>query len=291
METSDNVLRTKILREINEEFHQGDKLNSALESEILDQLTRCFDEEDQVIRELASRAVIKVATTKKGRSVLVDDEIIPKVKELFNDEVVAIRANAYKIMINVAEYTYGIDSIINFNIIPVLVDKLIQEENQQILILILSLLKILMEGELAPMVIQGSDAIPRLNKHLKSSESEIRELAALNLGSVSYNGIGKELCIDAGSIPPLCDMLTDKVPPVRTAATRALVSLSQYKEGKVQIYDLDKLNEIIALLKDRSDQTRLNIVQLICNLAEYPPCKEKFKECLGTLHQLVQDEE
>jgi hypothetical protein len=56
-------------------------------------------------------------------------------------------------MINVAEYTYGVDSIINFNIIPVLVDKLVQEENQSILILILSLLKILMEGELAPMVI------------------------------------------------------------------------------------------------------------------------------------------
>jgi hypothetical protein len=73
-------------------------------------------------------------------------------------------------MINMAEYTYGIDAIINFNIIPVLVDKLVQEENQTILILILKLLKILTEGELAPMVIQGSDAIPRLNKHLKSTD-------------------------------------------------------------------------------------------------------------------------
>jgi hypothetical protein len=77
---------------------------------------------------------------------------------------------------------------------------------------------------------------------------------------------------------------------VRTAATRALVSLSQYKEGKVQIYDLDKLNEIIALLKDKEEQTRLNIVQLICNLGEYPPAKEKFKECLGTLNVLAKDE-
>jgi hypothetical protein len=36
MGTTDNVLRTKILREINEEFHQGDKLNAALDSEILE---------------------------------------------------------------------------------------------------------------------------------------------------------------------------------------------------------------------------------------------------------------
>lgn len=93
------------------------------------------------------------------------------------------------------------------------------------------------------------------------------------------------------SIPPLCEMLTDKISQVRTAATRALCSLAQYKEGKVQVYDLDKLNEIIALLKDSSEQTRLNIVQLICNLAEYPPAKEKFKESLKTLEELVKTEE
>jgi hypothetical protein len=48
-------------------------------------------------------------------------------------------------------------------------------------------------------------------------------------------------------------MLTDQVSDVRTASTRALASLAQQKEGKVQIYDLDKLNEIIALLYDKSD--------------------------------------
>jgi hypothetical protein len=45
MQSTDNVLRTKILKIINEEFHQGDKLNSALDSEILYELVRCFDEE------------------------------------------------------------------------------------------------------------------------------------------------------------------------------------------------------------------------------------------------------
>ena len=32
MSGEDNVLRTKILKEINEDFHQGDKLNSAFNS-------------------------------------------------------------------------------------------------------------------------------------------------------------------------------------------------------------------------------------------------------------------
>jgi regulator of RNase E activity RraB len=71
MSSTDNVLRTKILREINEEFHQGDKLNAALDnSDILEELIKCFVEDDATIRELASRAVIKVAGTEKGRSML-----------------------------------------------------------------------------------------------------------------------------------------------------------------------------------------------------------------------------
>jgi len=174
---NDNVLRTKILKEINEDFHQGDKLNKALEPKfegdtetILNELVRCFDEQDDVIRELASRAIIKVACSEKGRFTLVAEEIIPKIRDLFNDEVVQIRANAYKAMIAIAEFTFGIDQIINFNIVQVLIDKLVEEKIEVILILILHLLKILNEGEMAPMTIQGSDALNRLNQHLLSPE-------------------------------------------------------------------------------------------------------------------------
>jgi len=88
MAQNDNVLRTKILKEINEEFHQGDKLNAALDSEVLYELARCFDENDAVIRELASRAIIKVASSEKGRYILIEDELVPRIRELFDDEVV-----------------------------------------------------------------------------------------------------------------------------------------------------------------------------------------------------------
>lgn len=71
MAGTDNILRTKVLIEINEDFHQADKLNFALESDILKQLVKCFSEADNIIRELASRAVVKVACTEKGREILV----------------------------------------------------------------------------------------------------------------------------------------------------------------------------------------------------------------------------
>lgn len=74
-------------------------------------------------------------------------------------------------------------------------------------------------------------------------------------------------------------MLDDSITNCRIAASRALASLAQLKEGKVEIHSIDgRLDRIIDLLDDPSEQLRLNIVQLIANVAEYPPCREKFKE-------------
>ena len=156
--------------------------------------------------------------------------------------------------------------------------------------MILELLKILNEGDEAPVVIQSTDALKHLNMHLLSKNARIREMAAINLGSISFQAIGKSNCIGAGSVAPLCDMLTDEISEVRTASTRALTSMSQMKEGKVEIYDLDKLNEVIMLLEDTNEQTRLNTVQLIAAVAEYPPAQAKFKECLPSLEDMVKNE-
>ncbi len=81
----DDVLKTKVLIEINEDFHQADKINFALESTILKELVACFTKDDDVIRELASRAVVQVACTEKGRKILVDRRIIPEIRKLFDD--------------------------------------------------------------------------------------------------------------------------------------------------------------------------------------------------------------
>ena len=296
-EPPDNVLRTKILTEVNQEFHAGDNVTVALESDadpyLLTELFACFDEADETIRELASRAIIKVASTERGRMILCEDEsgLLPAIRKLFDDKVVQIRANAYLAFIALAEFTYGVDQVIRQNIVAVLVKQLVEEKEETILVLILELLKILNEGEEAPVVIQSTEALAHLNKHLLSRNSRIREMAAVNLGSISYQAIGKSNCISAGSVQPLCDMLTDQVSEVRTAATRALCSMAQMKEGKVEIYDLDKLNEIIMLLEDTTEQTRLNTVQLICAVAEYPPAQAKFRECQPTLEELVTKEE
>lgn len=135
--------------------------------------------------------------------------------------------------------------------------------------------------------ILNTPVLSRLNKHLASPEWRIRQLAAETLGSISFNDDGKRQTIEADSIQPLTEMLTDTISDVRTSSVRALASLAQLKEGKVQIYDLDKLNLIIELLYDIDEQTRLNNVQLIASVAEYPPAREKFKQCLPKLEEMA----
>ncbi len=126
----DNVLRTKILVEINEDFHQADNVNMALQAGVLGELVKCFKESDDVIRELASRAVLKVATTEHGRETLIEQKIVPEIKALFDDSEVKIRNNAYVALINLAEFRFGIDSVIDCGIIPTLVDKLVLEKEE-----------------------------------------------------------------------------------------------------------------------------------------------------------------
>ena len=84
----------------------------------------------------------------KGRQYIIDHKIVVEVAKLFEDEDTQIRANAYRTLINLADFMYGIDSVIDFdiNIINILVDRLILEAEEDIQILVQTLLKILLEG-------------------------------------------------------------------------------------------------------------------------------------------------
>lgn len=149
MQGKDDVLRKKVLVEINEDFHQADKLNMALDSEILMQLAKSCREEDDTIRELASRAMLQIANTEKGRVTLVSSQALAIISGLFDDKVTKIRHNGYQCLINLAQFTYGVNAVIETDILRILVEKLVAEKEESILILILRLMNILLEGDMA----------------------------------------------------------------------------------------------------------------------------------------------
>lgn len=236
---------------------------------------------------MASHAVLLACATEMGRSKTVEDDLVEPISNLFDDAVPQIRNNAYSALLNLSEFTFGIKAIIDKDILPILVEKLVAEKEESIVILVLRLLNILLEGELATGLVLNTPVIRHLNHHLKSLNHEIRRLSAESLGSISYDEVGKLAVLEADSVEPLSAMLTDQIDFVRTASVRALTSLAQIKEGKVQIYDLDKLNTIIMLLYDIEEQTRLNTIQLISMVAEYPPAREKFKQALEKLNEMA----
>ena len=229
----DDVLRKKVLIEINEDFHQADKLNFAIDSGILMQLVYCCRDKDDTLRELASRAILKIAATEKGRVTLVQTKTLAIISGLFDDKVMQIRDNAYNALINLSQFTMGITEIIDTDILRILVDKLVGEKEDRIMILILRLMNMLLEGDMATPLVLNTAVLSRLNTHLTAKNWEIRKLSAENLGSISYNVMGKEATIEAESIPPLCVMLSDDIYEVRASAVRALASLAQLKEGKI----------------------------------------------------------
>ena len=143
----------------------------ALDAKILEELVKSFKEKDNVIRELASRAVLKIACTEHGRETLIKQKTVVDIKGLFDDSEVKIRNNSYVSLINLAEYRFGVDGIIDAGIIPNLVDKLVIEKDEQILILILSLIKVLAEGEKAPVILLNTPSLARLNSHLVSKNA------------------------------------------------------------------------------------------------------------------------
>lgn len=226
LQSRDDELRTKVLIELNEDYHQADKINESLKTQILIELVKACKEKDDTIRELASRSICCIANTAMGRQILVNNKILPHISALFEDHVTKIRDNSYTCLINLAEFTFGVESIIDTDILRILVDNLVKEKEDVILILILKLLNMLLEGEMSTDLILSTPVLQRLNGHLTSKNWEIRRLAAENLGSISYNVMGKQATIEATSIPPLCEMLSDDIFEVRASALRALASLA-----------------------------------------------------------------
>lgn len=54
----DDGLWTKVLIEVNEDFHDATLLVSVLESGMIEELINCFEDKDNIIWELASRAIM-----------------------------------------------------------------------------------------------------------------------------------------------------------------------------------------------------------------------------------------
>ena len=164
-------------------------------------------------------------------------------------------------MLNLTLYQEGQDHfLISENIAP-LVDKLVDEKDDEILIFVLNLIQQVLNADGATEnILNCGEVIERLTALISHSNDTIRELSVTNLSQISFLDIGKIQQIEKKCVLELCKRLDDPKSNVREAATIALASLAQRNLAKEQILQYSYFQRIMELLHDPSEQTRLNIV-------------------------------
>ena len=226
LQSKDDVLRKKVLEELNLDCQMSYNIIEFLKSGIPEQLVILFSYPDDDIREYASRAFININMTSEGRKYTLMYKIVPQLCKLFDDQVEKIRQNAYLALLFCAEVRDYQDGVVGENVIEILIDKLLTEKAPEILKLTLKLLKKLLEVEEGPIRGLKTSALSRLKMHLESTHWEIRFLAAMNIGSFSFALVGKSLALRANCVLPIASLLSDECSQCRAASTRALASLT-----------------------------------------------------------------
>lgn len=153
---NDDILKLKNLQELNEDVRDMTKIIKLINtSDTLHVLIYHLDSTNDDIRTLASKALIEICHVYRGREQIIENNYIKAVARLSDDFIPQIRFNCYKSLYNLSEHVDGNTACLNNNILELLVDKLIEEKQEEVLFLILELLKRLLGGE---------GAVPRLLK-------------------------------------------------------------------------------------------------------------------------------
>jgi len=283
----DDILKLKVLREINEDVRDPTKIVRAINtSDLVHMLVYHLENKNDEIRRLASQSMKEICSVYRGREQILVNDYIKNLAKLVDDQIPVIRLNIYTSLFNLSEHVDGTDGVLKNNILEILVDKLLEEKEEDILLVILQLMKRLLYGEGAIGRILKTQAITRLLILLEKSNELIREFAALNLASISFPEDGKAAVESLEAVIPLCKLLSDEVPAVREAASLALASLGQLKAAKVTIIDNGYFELIISMLGEKSENILCNIIELIAYVAEEPRGRKFALNHLAKLREL-----
>jgi len=135
----------------------------------------------------------------------------PEIRKRIDDEVVDIRKNAYNVMINLTVVPEGCHLLIGMDMLKILVDKLVEEKDEDILCQIHELIKrLLYETDGTEMALK-TPAIARICDFLSSDNVQLRNYAITNLYCISFNESGKPQELSEGCVLKLAELLRDSV--------------------------------------------------------------------------------
>lgn len=172
---SDDVLKLKVLREINEDLRDMTKVIRAMNtSDVVHVLVYHLENKHDEIRLLASQTMTEICYVMRGRELIITNDYIKKLAKLSDDHIPKIRWNCFKSLYNLSEHVEGTDAVLENNILELCVDKLIEEKEEDILYLILQLIKRLLYGAGAVPRMLKTQGIVRLTGLLEKENESVR---------------------------------------------------------------------------------------------------------------------
>lgn len=174
---NDDILKLKVLKEVNEDLRDPIKILRAINtSDLIHMLVYHLENKNDEIRRLASQAMKEICSVYRGREQILVNDYIKNLAKLVDDVIPIIRLNIYESLYNLSEHVDGTDGVLKNNILEILVDKLLEEKEEDILLVILQLMKRLLYGEGAVPRILKTQAITRLMILLEKNN----ELVSIN---------------------------------------------------------------------------------------------------------------
>lgn len=159
------------------------------------------------------------------------------IKKCIHDKIPEIRSHAYTAMLAMTRMSEGSIALINIDMVATLVDKLLNEKEENILLQIHELLRqlLLVEGGTQKLVEIEDIAIERMCNFITSHNWHLKEATLKNLYSTSFDYQGKELMLKHNCALRILPLMKDLQLEVRTAATLVVASLVQLNEAKHQV--------------------------------------------------------
>ena len=108
-----------------------------------------------------------------GRKHIINNAYIHDCLLLIEDEIADIRRNAYQSMLNLVEFLEGQDHFLLSEALGNLVDKLVDEKEDDIIIMVLKLIQFALQAEGATEQILDTQVIKRLSSLLEHQDAKV----------------------------------------------------------------------------------------------------------------------
>jgi hypothetical protein len=188
----------KVIKEIHDHMQDGTEVYkySIKNPILLSAVFTYLGDTDSDIRELCSLCFIQFCRILITKQMLFQEDYIKYCAFMFDDTNTNVRLNGVKGLIYYSQSRYGIDSLLNNKILELVIKKIKEEKDENVLDHLLTLSCEILNAKGAPQIALESEIINTLIPYIDNKNLKILEKVILNYGFLSLCEEGKKACVN-----------------------------------------------------------------------------------------------